>query len=76
MGFSVNSPKSEITGEYLTVKLAAKISGYNQQYLRRLLRRGKLRTIKIGQIWLIDSRSFLDYLKLANHSNDNRFGPQ
>jgi len=38
MGFSFNSEHSDITGEFLTVRSAAEISGYNQQYIQRLLR--------------------------------------
>jgi len=76
MGFSVKSLKSEISGNYLTVKSAAEISGYNQQYLRRLLRNQVFQSRKIGQIWLIDKMNFLDYLKSANKSKDKRFGPQ
>ena len=76
MGFSFNSLLPEFTDEYITVKSAAEFSGYNQQYLRRLLRKGILRTRKIGQIWLIDQRDFKEYLEGANQSKDKRFGPQ
>jgi len=58
------------------VRSAAEISGYNQQYLRRLLRNRVFQSRKIGQIWLIDKKSFMDYLKSANKSKDKRFGPQ
>jgi excisionase family DNA binding protein len=76
MGFSFNSLVPEFTDEYITVRSASEFSGYNQQYLRRLLRKGVLKTRKIGQIWLIDQRDFKDYLKEANQSKDKRFGPQ
>jgi len=76
MGFSINSLVPELTNEYITVRSASEFSGYNQQYLRRLLRKGVLKTRKIGQIWLIDQRDFKDYLKEANQSKDKRFGPQ
>jgi len=76
MGFSFNNLLPEFTEEYITVKSAAEFSGYNQQYLRRLLRKGVFRTRKIGQIWLIDQRNFIDYLKDAGQSKDKRFGPQ
>ena len=76
MGFSVNNLIPEFTDEYITVRAAAEFSGYNQQYLRRLLRKGVFRTRKIGQIWLIDQRNFKDYLDGANQSKDKRFGPQ
>jgi hypothetical protein len=76
MGFSFNFPLSDFTNEFITVKTASEISGYNQQYLRRLSRAGVFTTRKIGQIWLIDQRDFLDYLGGANQSKDQRFGPR
>jgi hypothetical protein len=76
MGFSFNTKYLVISGEFITVRSASEISGYNQQYLRRLLRKGLFKKRKIGQIWLIDKKSFLDYLIGANNSKDKRFGPQ
>lgn len=76
MGFYVTDPIPDFSGDYITVRSASEFSGYNQQYLRRLLRNGVLRTRKIGQIWLIDERDFKNYLKDANLSKDKRFGPQ
>jgi len=76
MGYSINSPKSEISGEYLTVRSASDISGYNRQYLRRLLRNGAIKTRKLGQIWLIDHSDFVNYLSEATQAKDKRFGPQ
>lgn len=74
MGFPLND-QSDFTNEYLTVKTAAKISGYNQQYLRRLLRGDVFRSKRLGQIWLIDRDDFLSYLHHAKRSKDKRFGP-
>ena len=76
MGFSFNSIFPLITNKYFKVRAASEFSGYNQQYFRRLLREGVFRTRKIGQIWLIDHKEFVDYLKVATRSNDKRFGPQ
>lgn len=76
MGFSFYSPKSEISGEYLTVRSAGAMSGYNEQYIRRLLRKGLFKARKIGQIWLIDYSEFVDYLFEATQANEKRFGPQ
>ena len=76
MGFSFKSLIPEFTNECITVKSASEFSGYNQQYLRRLLRKGVFRTRKIGQIWLIDHNGFVEYLKNANQSKDKRFGPK
>jgi hypothetical protein len=63
-----------IVNNHIPVKAAADASGYNLQYLRRLLRTGKLTGLKIGQVWLIDLRSLETYLVMVSHSKDNRFG--
>ena len=60
----------------ISVTAAAIHSGYNVQYLRRLLRDGRLIGMKLGQTWLIDNHTFEVYLKNANHTNDKRFGPK
>jgi len=60
----------------ISVKAAAFCSGYNVQYLRRLLRDGKLTGMKLGQTWLIDKRTLEAYLENANHTKDKRFGPK
>jgi len=39
---------------HTTVEAAADVTGYNIQYLRRMLRSGKLRGVKIGQLWLME----------------------
>ena len=76
MGFSVNTLQSDYSNEYITVRTTAEISGYNQQYLRRLLRESTFRSKRIGQLWLIDRDSSKDYLEKATESKDNRYGPQ
>jgi len=76
MGFSVKGIEAEFLGGYITVKVASKLSGYNDQYIRRLLRHGNLKTKRIGQIWLIEQIGFMNYLKIAKQSKDNRFGPR
>jgi len=61
---------------HLTVQAAAEITGYNIQYLRRLLRSGTLGGIKIGQIWLIEMQSLETYLQRAESTSDRRCGPR
>ena len=65
-----------VLNNYLSTKSAANFSGYSLQYLRRLLRTGKLTGLKIGQVWLIDYAAFEEYLEKAIKATDNRFGPQ
>ena len=76
MGSLFNTSISDIKGEYLTVYAVAELSGYNQQYIRRLLRQGVIKTRKVGQIWLIEKQDFCFYLDQAIESKDARFGPQ
>ncbi len=64
------------TYNHISVKAASLYSGYSQQYLRRLLRGGRLPSIKVGQLWLIDKKSFDTYLKRAGKTRDRRFGPK
>ena len=47
----------------ITVQGTADVTGYNIQYLRRMLRSGALKGIKIGQMWLIDMESLGKYLE-------------
>ena len=70
------SPTVRETKKYLSVKSAANFSGYSPQYLRRLLREGRLKAIKIGQVWLIELASLEVYLSRASNIHDRRFGPR
>ena len=60
----------------ISLKGAAFHSGYNVQYLRRLLRDGRLVGMKLGQTWLIDKGTFETYLENAHQTSDKRFGPK
>ena len=60
----------------ITVKDAACHSGYNIQYLRRMLRSGALKGVKIGQMWLIELDALETYLNRAEVTSDQRCGPQ
>ena len=51
MGFSVNGIENEFIGDYVTVKSTVQWSGYSEQYIRRLLRNGILKTKRIGITW-------------------------
>jgi len=76
---SLNNSKQSNTGilinQYVTVQAAAYVSGYNIQYLRRLLRSGKLEGIKIGQLWLIEMQSLEMYLQHVEGISNRCCGP-
>ena len=60
----------------ISVKDAASHSGYNIQYLRRMLRSGALSGVKIGQNWLINMDVLETYLKRVESTSDRRCGPR
>ena len=70
------SPFPFVFNNCISVKAAAFLSGYNMQYLRRLIRNGKLTGMKLGQTWLIEKRTFDAYLENAHQTKDERFGPK
>ena len=61
---------------YITVQAAAEVTGYCSQYLRRLLRAGKLDGVKVGQVWLIRMASLGALLKHTEATGDHRCGPR
>ena len=65
-----------VLNNHISVQVAANYSGYSLQYLRRLLRNGKVEGIKIGQLWLVDKGALDTYLKQVRKSTDQRFGPK
>lgn len=66
----------QVIVNHISVEEATTISGYNAQYLRRLLRAGKLAGVKVGQVWLIDLVSLQTYFSHAISSDDMRYGPK
>jgi len=71
---SQQSHSGILINRYVTVQATAEVTGYNIQYLRRLLRSGTLEGIKIGQIWLIEMQSLEKYLQYVNTTSDRRCG--
>lgn len=65
-----------LINKHITVHAAAEVTGYNIQYLRRMLRSGALEGIKIGQIWLIEMDSLETYLQRVETTSDRRCGPK
>ena len=74
--FSQQSQNGVLVKRHITVQAAAEVTGYNIQYLRRLLRSGMLGGIKIGQMWLIDIEALQAYLDHIESTTDRRCGPR
>jgi excisionase family DNA binding protein len=65
-----------VLDNYMSIYAAAEYSGYNPQYFRRLMRRGDIEGIKVGQVWLVKIDSLDAYLKNIRKSDDRRYGPR
>ena len=71
-----NDFRESVLDNHVSIQTAAEYSGYNVQYLRRLVRAGVIEATKIGQMWLVTLDSLNDYLKSVRHTDDRRFGPR
>ena len=73
---SINQTPIFILNNHVSIKTAVLFSGYSSQYLRRLLRNGKLDGVKIGQLWLIDKFTLDTSLESSMNTGDGRYGPK
>jgi hypothetical protein len=53
----------ENPSEYITLRVASRISGYNPDYLSSLIRTGKLKGRKVGKSWMTTARNVEDLLR-------------
>lgn len=67
---------ASVLDNHLSIQAAAEYSGYNVQYLRRLVQSKVIKAVKIGQMWLVAVDSLNDYLKSVREAGDRRFGPR
>jgi len=65
-----------LINQHITVQAAANATGYNIQYLRRMLHSGVLKGVKIGQMWVIEMDALETYLKHVETTLDRRCGPR
>lgn len=49
--------------DLITTDEAARLTGYNLQHIRRLLREGIVQGKKWGRSWMVDKESLILYLK-------------
>lgn len=61
-----------VNGEWLTVKEAAKLSGYNADHLRELIRDGKIQARKFSIVWQVNKESLLAYMKKTQAMGEKR----
>lgn len=58
--------------KWLTVREAVKRSGYNDEYITRLIREKQIQAKKISIIWLVEEKSLLAYLEKAQKMGKKR----
>jgi excisionase family DNA binding protein len=61
--------------QWITTVEACGISGYHINYIRQLIRAGKIGARKFGPIWQVNRVSFLEYLS-QTESQGKRRGPK
>ena len=59
-------------GEWLTVREAVKLSGYNPESITRLIREGKIKARKVSIVWLVDRETLLEYLGKVQKLGEKR----
>lgn len=61
--------------DYITTEEAAELSGYHVNYIRRLMRQGKITGRKAGLMWWIERNSLRDYLRAIQELGAGKFRP-
>ena len=51
--------------DWITTAVAVRITGYNEEYIRRILRAGVVNGKKWGREWMVDRESLLLYMKAS-----------
>ena len=76
VGVQSLSGMQTMADEWLTVEEAARLSGYSIQYVRRLLRLGKIESRKFAIVWQVSKSALLVYVRESKKSEDKRRGPR
>ena len=64
-----------VSKDWLTVNEAARLSSYNADHLRELIRDGKINARKFSIVWMVDRESLLAYLAKQEKLGSKR-GPK
>ena len=75
----LSSPQSDgglVLDNHMSIQAAAEYSGYNLQYLRRIVRKGEVEGFKVSQVGLANLSSLDAYLKRVQNTDARRYGPR
>jgi excisionase family DNA binding protein len=62
--------------DWITTGEASKLTGYNTQYIRWLIRNKQLQAALKGNSYWVDRAALLKYARSANTNTDRRHGPK
>lgn len=62
--------------EWIDIRQASELSGYNSDYLRRVMRQGKIDAQKRGTMWWIDRDSLREYMATVEALGTKKFDPR
>ena len=62
--------------DWITTSEASQLSGYNAEYIRRLIRKGTIMSRRFGPLWQISRESLLAYKRESSKrtEKDKRYG--
>ena len=73
---TINQERIIIDGmEYVSVEEASQITGYSEQYIRRLLRQGKIKAEKKGSMWWVEMESLEAYKREMDSLGPDKYSP-
>jgi excisionase family DNA binding protein len=61
--------------DWITTREASQLSGYHPEHVRELLREGKVRGRKFGDVWQVDRANLLAYVRSVEKLGAKR-GPK
>jgi len=64
--------------DWISISEAAQLTGYFPEYLRKLIRQGKIKAERKGPMLWVDRRSLITYLRASEKAGkkDKRHGPK
>ena len=65
-----------MNNDWITVQEAAELSGYHAEYIRTLIRGGKIQAQKFGPVWAVSKEILLQYVERGQKTGDGRHGPK
>jgi hypothetical protein len=58
--------------DWITLRDAAKLSGYHPEHIRKLMREDRIKGRKVVIVWLVSRKSLDDYLKEQAQRGERR----